>query len=350
MLYSSAIFARNASSILSHLSRLPTELSAHPPLFTLSTNTPTASLTPLVTALSSLYFSKQRRLPLHPRTPAHLSHPETQVGRWHAMQKRGDWENALGGGELVLSEEESVDWENVWSRSVAGDAFPASLRELRQVDVHTIVTLMDNAPQGLNQAFSSLFIHATQASSRLRLPSRQGGHIPSSSTALSNPPVPLVSLSPESPPVTQSEGNLINELDNANPTALPVSAIEKSALSGHAAKDDEFYWVGLSHGTMALDTETAPGVGTGVQFFHHPVSHDVAPRESGLRLENTLTFVASSQVSNDTATPLEECHDDDVTALEDSFVAASENGFLLRRGEEAAWTSIAPGAQVCLTW
>jgi hypothetical protein len=74
---------------------------------------------------------------------------------------------------------------------------------------------------------------------------------------------------------------MINELDNANPTALLVSAIEKSALAGQAAKDDEFYlgvlrdgelWQlhhimagGPSRGTMALDTETAPGEGTSVQ-------------------------------------------------------------------------------------
>ena len=81
---------------------------------------------------------------------------------------------------------------------------------------------------------------------------------------------------------SRSEGNLINELDNANPTALLVAAIEKSALTGTAARDDEFYlgvlrdggelWQlhhilagGPSRGTMALDTETAPGEGTSVQ-------------------------------------------------------------------------------------
>jgi hypothetical protein len=80
---------------------------------------------------------------------------------------------------------------------------------------------------------------------------------------------------------TRSEGNLVNELDNRNPTALLVSAIEKSALSGNVAKEDEFYlgvlrdgelWQvqrimsgGPSRGTMALETETAPREGTSVQ-------------------------------------------------------------------------------------
>ena len=84
----------------------------------------------------------------------------------------------------------------------------------------------------------------------------------------------------------RSEGNLINELDNTNPTALLVSAIEKSALAGNTARDNEFYlgvlrddgdlWQlhhilagGPSRGTMALDTETAPGEGTSVQVCRH---------------------------------------------------------------------------------
>ena len=32
----------------------------------------------------------------------------------------------------------------------------------KKAEVHTIVTLMDNAPQGLNQALSSSFTDATQ--------------------------------------------------------------------------------------------------------------------------------------------------------------------------------------------
>ena len=72
--------------------------------------------------------------------------------------------------------------------------------------------------------------------------------------------------------------NLVNELDSLNPTALLVSAIEKSAPSRKVAKDNEFYlgvlrdgdlWQvhrimsgGPSRGTLALETEAAPGEGT----------------------------------------------------------------------------------------
>jgi hypothetical protein len=46
--------------------------------------------------------------------------------------KRG----SLGGSELALLEEENVDWERVWSRGVAGDALPASLKRT-QVRVYS---------------------------------------------------------------------------------------------------------------------------------------------------------------------------------------------------------------------
>ena len=59
--------------------------------------------------------------------------------------------------------------------------------------------------------------------------------------------------------------------------------------------------------------------------------------------KNTLTFVASPQA------PRVEEEKEDVTVLENTFVAASENGFMLRRGDEATWTCIAPGAQARLT-
>ena len=55
------------------------------------------------------------------------------------MRKKGDEEKALGGSELALLEEENLDWESVWNRSVASNALPASLRELRCVS--TTLTL-----------------------------------------------------------------------------------------------------------------------------------------------------------------------------------------------------------------
>jgi hypothetical protein len=78
------------------------------------------------------------------------------------------------------------------------------------------------------------------------------------------------------------------------------------------------------------------------------LSHDIAPA-AGVLPKKTLAFVAAPQVGEH-AVPVEEGDDDEVTVLEDTFVAASENGFMLRRGDEATWTCVAPGAQARLTW
>ena len=136
------------------------------------------------------------------------------------------------------------------------------------------------------QRLSKIFRRRWSRSLRWSSPSGPDGvprparhnHSPQSNT------VRLPFVNEKSPPLKQqkknrSEGNLVNELDGKNPTALLISAIEKSI-----AKDDEFYlgvlrdqhggelWQlhhimagGPSRGTMALETEMAPAEGTSVQ-------------------------------------------------------------------------------------
>lgn len=284
------------------------------------------------------------------------------------------------GGEVGLAEDEDVDWERMWSRSMKDNGVPHALRKLGQKDVHTIITLTDNAPQGLNESLSyfplanklGLFCSSTPFVTGRPYTLLFNGSASSSGAvglALSGGPRPALQraypgLRAITSPleVTRSEGNLVNELDHRNPTAHLVSAIADSALSGEAAKEDEFYLGvlrdgelfqahhitsgGLSRGTMALETETAPGKGTSVQLFHRP--HDAAPPTivpDGTK--DTLTFVVSPQ--SDSTPPAEE-GGDAVTVLEDSFVAASENGFMLGNEDEMTWTCIAPGAQAQLAW
>jgi len=57
--------------------------------------------------------------------------PETQVGRWHAMRKRGD-EKENQGAQVGLVEED-VDWETIWNRSIRGNDVPPALRGIRYV-------------------------------------------------------------------------------------------------------------------------------------------------------------------------------------------------------------------------
>ena len=82
--------------------------------------------------------------------------------------------------------------------------------------------------------------------------------------------------------VPGSERNLINELDNANPTASLISAIEKArslaprseimsfteAFCAMGASFVQLHHIlagGPSRGTMTLDSETVPGEGTCIQ-------------------------------------------------------------------------------------
>ena len=66
----------------------------------------------------------------------------------------------------------------------------------------------------------------------------------------------------------------------------------------------------------------------------------------GVLTKNTLAFIASPQAGDGAPAFAEEEGegDDGVTVLEDTFVAASENGFMLSRGDKATWTCIVPGA------
>ena len=116
-----------------------------------------------------------------------------------------------------------------------------------KADVHTVVTLTDNASQGVNEAFSSFFTDGTQVPSaskarplcvfnslrgraaihahlqRLRKTFRH--HWPRS-LRWSPPNLPYGLPRPPRHNFIQiiiSEGNLVNEPDNANTTALLVS-------------------------------------------------------------------------------------------------------------------------------
>jgi len=161
--------------------------------------------------------------------------------------------------------------------------------------------------------------------------------------------------------VTRSEGNLVNELNNGNPTALLVSAA--NALVGKAEIDDAFYlgvlrdgdlWQvfrimsgGPSRGAMALETETAPEEGTSVQLFYCPKDAAAPTAAPHATAKNTLTFVSVPQSESTLAG---QGDDDTVTVLEETFLAASENGFMLSRDAEIAWTCTTPGAQARLAW
>ncbi|KAI0299478.1 hypothetical protein BC826DRAFT_1117045, partial [Russula brevipes] len=234
-------------------------------------------------ACSLAFFRKEHAVPFRSDIPGR---PETQVGRWHAMRMKDEGRRRRG--ELT----EDVDWEKVWGRSMKDNVVPPALRGLGKRDVHTIVTLTDGAPQGLNESLSSfplatklgLFCSSTPFVTGRPYTLLHNGSVASSGAvgialsaglrpALQNSYPGLHAIT-RPLKVTASEGNLVNELDNRNPTALLISAMDETALTGRGAKDNEFYlgvlrdgdlWQvhhimagGPSRGTMALETETAP--------------------------------------------------------------------------------------------
>ncbi|KAF8258689.1 hypothetical protein EI94DRAFT_1707764 [Lactarius quietus] len=349
MLFASTILARNASSVLSHLAHLvPRPLT---PLYHLHQH-PTASLHTRLRALVPVRIW-QRRLSLRSNAPKRTH--RVFVGILSDIPGRPEAQ----GSEVALLKEETVDWERVWGRSIAGDALPASLRELRSQS--GIIVVIYPRDQRLF-ASSTLFVTGRPYTLIFNGSVKSSGVV---GFALSAGPrlVPQTSfpglLAISAPlKVTQLEGNLVSELDSVNPTELFISAMDKGA-----AKDDDFYLGvlrdgelrqvhhiltgALSRGAMALDTKMAPGEGTSVQLFHRPMSHHIAPA-AGVLPKNTLAFVASPPVGDDMME--EEGSDEEVTVLEDAFVAASESGFMLSRGSEPTWTCVAPGAKTRLTW
>jgi len=79
------------------------------------------------------------------------------------------------------------------------------------------------------------------------------------------------------------------------------------------------------------------------QLFYCPKDTAAPPHAAA---KNSLTFVAVPPSESALSGPEE----DTVTVLEDTFLAASENGFMLSREDEMAWTCISPGAQARLHW
>jgi hypothetical protein len=97
---------------------------------------------------SLAFFRKEHAVPFRSDIPGR---PETQVGRWHAMRRTG--KERTQSGEVELTED--VEWERIWRPRPEGNVVPPALEGLRKKDVHTIITLTDNAPQGLNDSLSN---------------------------------------------------------------------------------------------------------------------------------------------------------------------------------------------------
>jgi len=181
---------------------------------------------------------------------------------------------------------------------------------------------------------------------------------------------------PLSPPmtVTQCEGNMINTLDNSNPTKLLLAAIHKSGMdlvtSGSFKESEQFSLATLrngnfsqmhkitagdpSRGNISLDSEHAPSVNTQVQFCHRPklAIHEIPERFSSPS-PDTLAFLMSDDSQDSDARGSSDPTAEMVHTLPNTFLASSENGFVMSRSgddAEASWTCTVPGGLGSLQW
>ncbi|KAI0774443.1 hypothetical protein C8Q74DRAFT_1270062 [Fomes fomentarius] len=411
----STIVSRKTADILTHISQLRTSLLHRPLLYTISVSqqTNSADLSQLVSSIKSLSsnsvgclsapipsvrsawqqytavsvasFDEQHATLFRSTIPGRKA---VQVGRWHALRQKDEQAD-------TRDYSQNIDWEGALSKSYDSDALPPALQDLPVDDVDSIVYLSDNAPEGLNSAlskFSSASKLGLIATSTPFVTGRphslfHGDSVYSdgavgvclSSPVRSTPQSEFPGLEAITRPmiVTSTEGNLVNALDNANPSRLLLHAIQNHPSVVSSVKDiskDLRLYLGTlrqqdgaqqldqvfhimsgdpSRGSIALDTNIAPQEGTLVQIFLSPssVNPDVLGEvQKHLPERHSLTFTSTSlddleALSSSSATT----EGPDTVVLPNIFLAASENGCIVSRRlsdekSERPWKCVVPGS------
>ncbi|KAF9468745.1 hypothetical protein BDZ94DRAFT_1246177 [Collybia nuda] len=411
-IHASTVLARSSTAILSHITQLSKLYPDHPLAFSLSPNVQPQDLSKLVKSLTE--FSSQSigclSAPLPGSTSQNLIScslaifdPEQtvlfrseiagkaspQVGRWHAFRKKDDPPSQIEGQEEL---KEGVNWGDVWNRNTADTPLPPELQTLNTNSVNEVIFFSDRAPEGLNnslKAFASASKLGLFAASTPFITGRpftlfhnksiyESGAVGLvlKNTSWSRRAIArseFIGLSPISPQmiVTKCEGNMVNSLDKSNPAQLLLDAMEKSGMdmAGYTSfKDGEKFSLGTikneklsqiynitagdpSRGNISLESQNAPIVGTKVQFFHRPKSGLEIPKRFSSASPKTLAFIVSPESSpkiNDDPETDEISH-----LLPDTFLASSENGFVMSRSDgkvEPAWACTVPGGLASLEW
>lgn len=410
-MYTRTLLSRSPSSLLSLLSSLSKSHADHSLLFTLSASSaiPAQDLSTLVNRLTSFsnhtvgclsapllgpynsliscslaVFDPSEAILFRSTIPGRTV---PQVGRWHAFRKKDDDDKALRKGLDDVFD----NWGEVWDRSLGENTLPIELRGLNPSDVHDVIYLSDRAPEGLANSLR-VFKNATKL-----------GLIATSTPFITGRPVTLfhnqniydsgavgialkrprsksrtivrtefMGATPLSPPmtVTQCEGNMINSLDNSNPTKLLLAAIRKHGMDMETSgtfKDNEKFSLATvrngklsqmykitagdpSRGNISLDSEHAPSIDTQVQFCYRPKSAILRiPERFSFTSPDTLAFITCDEPQE-----IDACGSSvKVDMLPHTFLASSENGFVMcRSGDEAeeTWTCTVPGGLGSLEW
>ncbi|KAJ7855889.1 hypothetical protein B0H14DRAFT_2753736 [Mycena olivaceomarginata] len=406
----STVLARSPAGLFSHISRLAALSKDQVLLFALSPGSASSSdLAQLVQKLTALaprtigclsgplparyglscsfaIFDSNSCFPFRSQIPGRAS---TQVGRRHSFRQKGPQTDVLD--RDVPSG--NIDWGAVWDQNLTNNELPTGLQSLSPDEIASIIYFTDAAPEGLSNALAhfpaatklGLFAASTPFITGRPVTLFKGDKIYESGAvglALRHPEaharVQFLGMEPLCEPmlVTQAEGNLVISLNNKNPTQLLLAAIRAAGINFAASdslKDnDEFALATLraedphqmctimsgdpSRGTIALRSLSAPPIGARVQFFYRPKATIVTiPREIETPSANsmhTLGFLACPEAPQDTGFP--EPADEGVQIFCDTFLAASEGGFISSRAKEgrseAPWSSAIRGSLATLSW
>ncbi|KZT28816.1 hypothetical protein NEOLEDRAFT_1129049 [Neolentinus lepideus HHB14362 ss-1] len=372
--------AANASSE-SELSALLADLTSFAPL-NVGCLSGVLSQKPALVSCSFAVFDKSTSTIFRSTIPGRA---EPQVGRWHAFRKKGEPTPPPGSYSVGLNED--INWEDVWKRDVGGNELPDALKELRPESVTGVAYLSDSSPEGLSNALND-FPSANKlgliASSTPFLTGRpftlfRNGEIHSDgavgiattkhSTA-SNVEFHGLRAITDVHQITRSDGNLVQELDGSNPTGLLLNAIRKSGAGNGLAQDEE-YFLGVlrndrlwqvyrimsgdpSRGTMSLESGVAPPVGASVKLYH--LQKDSRADENPVALSSpsprAITLLSKPDSQDNAAAKTGD--DGELDVREDTFVAASENGWILSRSvgnsPEEAWRCTLRHGKASVQW
>ncbi|KZT09087.1 uncharacterized protein LAESUDRAFT_712239 [Laetiporus sulphureus 93-53] len=347
-------------------------------------------------------FDKSSATPFRSTVPGRQA---AQVGRWHSNRRSDD-----NGRADAPSHRNGLHWDDVWAKNSREYALPPEIQSLQRDDLDTVIYLSDGSPEGLSNALHTLPVATSIGMIGASTPFItgrpytlfRGNSIYSSGAVglcLSSPSpsrshLAFPGLQALTPPmiVTESEGNLIHSLDNTNPTRLLLAAIERaqngleeqeaSTKAEWISKEDQFYVATLSalsnepqqicritsgdpsRGTLALEGDFAPSKGAPVRVYQQLANthSSLLSQDASTQGESAISrtrFTLSLAVSPPEAANMSPSvtSDDTTIVLEDTFLAATENGLLIDRYKwqlgtfrERPWLCRVPGAVMNMCW
>ncbi|KIM42290.1 hypothetical protein M413DRAFT_27082 [Hebeloma cylindrosporum] len=368
---------------------------------------------------------------------------QPQVGRWHSFRKKEEVEmdNSTGGSGRGLSESEGVDvswpqrkdggvnWEEVWNRLVSEHSLPLpdGLRQTNPSQIETLLTFSSPYPDKLTHTISKYLFSSISNTHPSTYPhyacliaapthfvtGREvtlilDGEIygegavgvaflrREQATEVTEPRsrVEFLGVKRLSKPmsVTSREGNMINGLDQSNPTRLLLDSLSESGICSSTSqyslqspasffKDGEQFALGVLDangqisrtykitagdpssrgGSLSLDAQRAPEVGSIVLFLHRSsnapveIPESLFPSAGQLTSKHVLGFLAVPEPLSGVSALETSPRDMASRVLENTFLVPSTGGFTVseKTGDnhsDPTWSCSMPGGIAMVEW